>query len=268
MLKLSNAPTDRLIVVLYGMSDIPAPGRYAFLDFNAPLSNRRANAIVEALAAAAPQTVLDVGCGWGELMLRILAAAPAATGIGIDTDPEALARARANAAERGLAGRVTLREAPAPREHEPADLVVCIGSDHAYGGQADALAFLFELVRPGGQLLFGSGFWEQPPTAEQAAAVDLKPDSLRDLAGLVDLALAAGFRPLYIQTASRDEWERFESGYLADPESWLHRHGDAPEAAAVRAGADAHRDEWLRGYRDVLGFAYLTLGRAARALRR
>jgi hypothetical protein len=67
------------------MSD-PAPGRYEFLDFNAPSSSRRADAIAKALAGAEPSMVLDIGCGWSELLLRVLAAAPDATGTGIDTD--------------------------------------------------------------------------------------------------------------------------------------------------------------------------------------
>jgi len=243
------------------VSEPPAPGRYAFLDFNAPLSDTRADAIARSLAEAAPRTVLDIGCGWAELMLRVIAAAPTATGLGIDTDAETLARARANAADRGLDDRVTFVEAPAPVRHEPADIVICVGADHAYGGQEEALRVLHETVRPGGQLLFGSGFWEQPPSAEQARAVGLEPDSLPDLAGLVDLAIAAGFRPLYLQTANRDEWERFESGYLADLEHWLHRYGRSPESARIRETADNHRSGWLRGYRNVLGFAYLTLSR-------
>jgi SAM-dependent methyltransferase len=235
--------------------------RYESLDFNAPLSGRRADGIAHALAAAEPGTIVDIGCGWGELLLRALAEAPGAAGRGIDTDPAVLERARANAAARGLAGRVTFVEEPAPREHETADVAICVGSDHAYGSQAEALAVLHELVRPGGQLLFGSGFWEREPSRDQAGAVGLEPGSLRDLAGLVDLAVAAGFRPLFIQTANRDEWEQFESGYLAEPERWLHRHGGRAEAAEIRAAADAHRNSWLRGYRNVLGFAYLTLGR-------
>jgi SAM-dependent methyltransferase len=241
------------------MSEVSPPGRYQSLEFNAPLSDSRADALARALAEDDPRTVLDIGCGWGELLLRTLTAAPSAHGWGIDTDPEAIARGRANATLRNLADRVTFIQGPAPTSHDPVDIAICIGSDHAYGGQIEALRALHRLISPGGQLLFGSGFWEQPPTTEQAAAVGLTPDSLPDLAGLVDLALTAGFRPLFIQTANRDEWEQFESNYLADLERWLRRHHTQNDADASRARADKHRNEWLRGYRNTLGFAYLNL---------
>ncbi len=240
---------------------VPAPTAYAWLDFNAPRSGQRADSLAAALAAAGPATVTDVGCGWGELLLRVLAHAPRARGLGVDSDPTGIARGEANATARGLADRATFCVETLPAELEPADAVICIGSDHVWGTQADALAALRELVLPGGRVLFGSGVWDRPPSDEEAAAIGMTPADLPDLPGLVDLALAAGLRPLRIQTATRDEWEQFESGYLADWEEWLLRHGDDPRAGEIRAQADTHRNEWLRGYREVLGFAYLTLGR-------
>ena len=66
-----------------------------------------------------------------------------------------------------------------------------------------------------------------------------------------------------IQTANEDEWNAFESGYLADWEEWLAGNADDPDAPARRADADHHRTGWLRGYRGVLGFAYLTLAAPA-----
>src|SRR5204863_1515386 len=107
------------------MNGLPAPGRYESLEFNAPLSDRRADAIARALAEADPRTVLDIGCGWGELLLRTVAAAPNACGWGIDTDPDAIARGRANAAARNLADRVTFVEAGAPTCHDPVDVAIC-----------------------------------------------------------------------------------------------------------------------------------------------
>jgi SAM-dependent methyltransferase len=244
------------------MSD--AVGRYDKLSFNAPLSAGRADRLAAALASTDPASVLDIGCGWAELLLRIVALAPGARGKGADSDEALIARGRANAQRRGLADRVRLVVADGSEPVEPAELVLCVGADHAFGDQVDALRALRALVVPGGRLFFGTGYWAQPPTPEQAGAFGATPNELRTLAGLIDLVIEEGFRPLDIQTANEDEWNEFESGFLADWEDWLHRYPGDPGAADIVAKADRHRDEWLRGYRGVLGFAYLTLSRPAR----
>jgi len=232
-------------------------GYYDHLDFNSPLSGARADALAAALARRHPATVLDIGCGWAELLLRVLAAAEDARGLGVDSDAKLIARGRANAERRGLAGRVELRASDGSEPLDPADAVLCIGADHVWGDQGDALAALHPLVRPGGVLLFGTGYWQHPPTVEQAAGLGATPDELPDLPTLVDRCTVAGFRPLDLQTADESEWNAFESGYLADLEEYVMTH---PSAAEQREQADKHRTGWLRGYRGVLGFAYLTLG--------
>ena len=63
-----------------------------------------------------------------------------------------------------------------------------------------------------------------------------------------------------IKHHTREEWEEFESGFAAGSEEWLLANPGHPQAAEVIAKLDAHRDIWLRGHRDVLGFAFLTLG--------
>jgi len=63
-----------------------------------------------------------------------------------------------------------------------------------------------------------------------------------------------------IETATRGEWEEFESAYGAELEEWLLDHPDHSHADEVRTKVNQHRDIWLRGHRDVMGFAYLTLG--------
>jgi SAM-dependent methyltransferase len=236
------------------------PAYYANLDFISPLSGGRADAIAQALAARRPATVLDIGCGFAELLLRVVAATADATGLGVDSDEVLVARGRATAADRGLADRVRLIASEGNVPLEAADVVICIGADHVYGNQGEALAALHGNVRPGGVLLFGSGYWQRPPTDQEAAGLGATPEELVELADLVDLAVAHGYRPLDIHTANEDEWNAFESGYLSDWEDWLQHNPDAPEAAELRDKADQHRAGWLRGYRNVLGFAYLTLG--------
>ncbi|NLU68322.1 class I SAM-dependent methyltransferase [Streptomyces sp. HNM0574] len=248
-----------------------APPRLTRLTFHGPLSEHRAARMIHRLTRQVPSppaTVLDIGCGWGEFTLRVLEAVPTATGLGLDLDEDDLARGRAEARTRGLAERVRfVRESAVGTRRGPADLVLCLGAGQALsdatppGHTAPALRALRRLVAPGGRVLLGEGIWQRPP--EQAELAQMWPGARaaehHGLAELVDLAVAAGFRPAWIETASRDEWEEFESGYRADVEAWLAAHPGHPQAEETRARADRHRAAWLRGYRDVLGLAYLTL---------
>jgi cyclopropane fatty-acyl-phospholipid synthase-like methyltransferase len=250
------------------MENADRPGRLSQLTFHGPLSQARATSLTERLIRTHPRTVLDIGCGWGELMLRILAAAPGATGVGIDLDEDDLARGRAAAQTRGLADRVTFAcESGIGTTRGRADLVLCVGASQAVsdvqppGHIAAALTALRRLVTPGGRVLFGDGFWQRPPTEAELAAMwpGTTAGELPDLAQIADLAVAAGFRLAWIETVTEAEWEEFESGYQADEEEWLAAHPDHPEAAEIRQRVDEHRSHWLRGYRGLLGLAYLTL---------
>ncbi|MDQ1017793.1 SAM-dependent methyltransferase [Streptomyces afghaniensis] len=244
------------------------PPRHTRLTFHGPLSEARADQLVTRLTANTPTTVLDIGCGWGELMLRILAATPEATGTGtgIDINADDLARGRKAAEARGLTARVRfLEESANGTPHGPADLVLCVGSSQALGSQLpQALGELRKLVTDHGRVLLGEGFWQRPPTDAELSRMwpDAKAGDHPDLATLVGLAVDAGFRPEWTETASLAEWEEFESAYLADTEVWLARHPGHPLAAETRERADRHRAAWLT-YRGVLGLAYLTLVPAA-----
>lgn len=244
------------------------PPRLTRLTFHGPLSEARATRLIDRLTRTAPRSVLDIGCGWGEFLLRTVAAAPGATGTGIDLNVDDVERGRALAAERGLADRVAFHaESGLATTRGPADVVLCLGASHALteeappGHTAGALTALRTLVNPGGRVLLGEGFWQHTPSPAELAAMwpGAHADEQLDLAGLVDAAVAAGFRPEWVETANDDEWEEFESGYRADVEEWLTTHGTHPAAAETRERLDQQRAHWLRGYRKVLGYAYLTL---------
>ncbi len=85
---------------------VALPPLHDDLSFNAPLGQDRADQLVEFLATTGRGRVVDVGCGWGELLLRTITAAAGLTGLGIDRKTNAVVHGRAGAEARGLGARV------------------------------------------------------------------------------------------------------------------------------------------------------------------
>lgn len=234
--------------------------RYARMRWNTPLSEGHAALLLQRLDVVAGAHVVDLGCGWGELLLRAVGAdgTGSTTGTGVDTDDAALARGRALAVNRSLDKRVTFLKQEAAAWREPADRVICIGASHAFGGTPAALTALANLVQPGGRLLFGEGFWERPPTSE---ATEILGTEIMPLADLVEHARSLGWRGLHVSTADQQEWDDFESTWLAGRQEWLLHHPEDPRAAGLRDELDARLREYVGVYRGTLGLAYFVLGR-------
>lgn len=219
----------------------------AGLRFNAPLSDERAASLVRGLPIAPGHHVLDLGCGWGELMLRQLEAHPATTGTGVDTDRAALDRGRRLAARRGLHERVEFVEAEVSSFEDGGDVVLCVGSSHAFGGAGAALLAVRQRVHPGGRVLYGDAFWAQEPNDLAHRVIG----DLPGLDGLLALAGDSGFRVEDSDRSTAEEWDSFETGWRAG----LERSSD-PDALAL--AAERQRD-YEAGYRGALGFAWLVL---------
>lgn len=228
--------------------------RRSRMRWNTPLSEAHAELLLDRMALGTGHLV-DLGCGWGELLLRALGRAPDLRGTGVDTDVTGLDRGRAAARERGLA--VDFTDADAATWDVPAERAFCIGSAHIFGSTKAALEGLARVV-PSGRLLYGDGFWAAPPNP--AAAEIFGPDTLT-LPDLLDAAGAAGWRVLHLSTADQLEWDDFESSSRRAWQEWLLAHPADPRASDVRAWLDERQRQYVRDYRGVLGLAYLVLGR-------
>jgi hypothetical protein len=245
------------------------PPLHQDLTFLSPLSERRAGFLMDFLTAHEPVTALDLGCGWGELLLRVLEAAPSASGLGVDLDEESLVHARRTADTRGLAGRATFEARDAREVTGPFDAVTCIGASQIWGPDVEeaqpldyaaALTALRVMLPRGGRLVYGEGIWSAPPTPAAIAPLAGRTDEYLTLSQLVPLAESQGFGVMAAHEASLDEWDAFESGFAAGWVRWLvdHEHDD-PEADEVRALVARQHTAYLEGYRGILGLAYLHL---------
>jgi ubiquinone/menaquinone biosynthesis C-methylase UbiE len=208
--------------------------------------------------------VLDIGCGPGEAVLRVLARHPDANGHGIDLHEPSIVEARARAAARDItAARFTAGDAAAVAAAEEAvDLAICIGSSHAFGGDwRTGLEGLAALVRPHGEAIVGEGYWRREPEPAYLEALGATADELPDYAGLVRGAIEAGWTPLHVAVTTEHDWDAYEWRLVRNGERWAAANPGA-DGDYVRDWVRAGRDRYLApGGRDTLGFALLVLRR-------
>ena len=211
--------------------------------------------------------VVELACGKGEVLARLLAANPRATALGIDRSPWFLSDAAGRAAGLGVADRLELREADAtafPWPAGSADLVISMGAAGILGDHTKTLATLGAMVRPGGGLvLFGDGIWLSEPPPEGLASFGMTRDELPDgLDGQRALGAAAGLEPAWSEAVSVEEWDAYEGAYADGIRSWAASNPDDPEREVFLARSTAMRasyDAWRRG---CFGFG-ITLFRRA-----
>jgi len=226
--------------------------------FCSPMSSARVDELVELLDLPASSRVLDVGCGKAEFLLRAVQR-HAATGVGVDPNGDFLRVARTTAGARGLAERMEWHEAPvADLALEPAsfDLAICLGSSHAFGNFAQALAALAALVRPGGQVLMADPYWRQEPAPDFLAFLKASANTHLTHAGNEAAGLALGLAPLYSGVSNADEWDHYEGLFCRAVERFAQEHPQDPDAASYRERIRAWRDCYRRWSRDTMGFGF------------
>lgn len=229
----------------------------------APISGVNVNRLLRRADRRPAARILDLGCGEAAWALQALAHYLDGHADGVDVNRYALERAAEAAAERGLADRLTLHERDA-RTYVPDgdyDLVLCVGSTHVFDGFDGTLELAGRHACEDGILVVGEGFWQVPPTPQALAALDATPEEFTDLAGLVDVAERASWTPVYAHVSDAAEWDNYEWSWIGSLTEWAIDNPGHPDAAEARTHARKHRDQWLRGYRNVLGFATMVLRR-------
>jgi len=243
---------------------------YLDLSFMAPLSEARATRLVEFLSATLAGTIVDVGCGWGELLIRVLEATPDAKGVGIDLDLGSIEHAMSLARERGVEERASFIMGDAKDQLPSVSQgAICIGASQIWGPPVEAnlpldyrsaLTAVRNMLDRGSPVIYGEGIWTASPTPEAIAPLAGRYDEYVDLPELLDIAGGCGFSVMQVHQATLDEWDEFESGFSARYARWLKANGpDHTDASEVRARAEKQSNAYFRGYRGVLGMAYLAM---------
>jgi ubiquinone/menaquinone biosynthesis C-methylase UbiE len=221
-----------------------------------PLSGPKVDQVLSMLELPQGARVLDVGCGKGEMLVR-LAGRFGARGIGVDLNPAFIADARARAESRVPQAGLAFHVQPAcdfPATPGSFDATLCVGSTGAYGGYRGALRALSGLVRPHGRVLVGERFWRRHPHPDYLAALDLGLDDLLDHQRNVRAGEEAGLVPICTAVSTEDEWDHYEGLYASAVEEHAAGHPEDAEAEAMWKRIRRHREAWEHWGRDTLGF--------------
>jgi len=230
--------------------------------FNNPVSSEKANQIIQLLNANKNSHVLDAGCGSGEFLIRIIETYHA-HGLGIDINLESISIAQKNAADRIPKALYEFRTANIQEESLPKntfDLAICIGSTHAFGIGKDAypnaIQKLSQIVRPGGQILIGEGYWKQTPAPEYLQFIGNPVGIYHDHATNISFAEQQGLIPHYAAVSNEDEWDHFEWSHKMHIEREAAQHPEDPVIADKLKKSRAWRDGYLRWGRATMGFGF------------
>jgi SAM-dependent methyltransferase len=214
-----------------------------------PIPAAKLDEIVSLLDLPPRGRVVDLGCGKGDLLARI-AQRYDVDAVGIDRDAQLLAEVPP-----GI--NVIVADIETWNRGRGAfDLVASVGSPAR-------LASLAGLVRAGGLVLYGNGYWRREPSPEYVDALDATRDELADYAGTIRSGEELGLTPVYAVTAGVDDFDRYEWSWSLNGERYAAAHPDEPGVGEFLEWIRAGRRRYVElGGRDTLGFG-LFLFRAA-----
>ena len=209
--------------------------------------------------------ILDVGCGPAASLVRS-AARTGGAAVGVDRHPHAARPPRAAATRAGVGDLVAIKEEnfdASVFSTSSFDLILCNGASQAVGTPREAVAALAPLLRTGGHLLLGEGFWERAPDPGYLAFLGAAREDYADFEGTRALAAAGGLLPAADRACTRAEWDAYEDGYAANVERWAAAHPDDPAAPAFLDRIRAWRAAYLKWGRGTLGFGLYLFRRPA-----
>lgn len=115
------------------------------------------DAVLTRIDGTRPGTLVDLGCGTGQLTQRLVCSFPGAAVVGVDLSAGMLTEAARRLGRAGGAGPLVRADAQQlPFAASTVDVVVCTESFHWYPDQARTLGELARVLKPGGRLLIGS----------------------------------------------------------------------------------------------------------------
>lgn len=227
-----------------------------------PISLEKVDEMLAVLKLPSPARALDIGCGKGEVLVR-LAERGQVHGVGVEISPRFAAEAKDNVQRRVRPPSrvdIVVMDGAKYEDQQPFDVAMCVGASWIFGGHRGTLRKLSGFVHPGGLVLVGEPYWLKKPDPEYLAAASVKAEDFATHEGNVRIGIEESLVPLYSIAGSQDDWDRYEWLRVQGMERYCHLHPNDPDAPEMLDRARLTRDAYIRWGRDTIGWAlYLFL---------
>ncbi len=144
---------------------------------------------------------------------------------------------------------------------DPYDAVLDLGAPYPDSTVYDHFVAAREVLRPGGMLLLGAGYWRLPPAQAFLRRSGFQRGAMLGLGATFAQAHECGFRVRHWTASPPSAWEEYESCFRERMLEWADAHPEHPRASNAREQAEERWTNFRREGRYVLGFA-LILARA------
>ena len=222
---------------------------HSYLKYANPLAESKIDFAIDLVSECAPKRILDIGAGNLYVLKKFLSRFNS-KGVAVELPGKC---------PPFQDGRIELKEVDAniyinSFSGEKFDVAICMASTHALGGYKQCLKELKKLVRPGGMIIIGEGYWKKEPDPEYITNLGGSKNQLMSHCENLQFIENLEMTPLWATTASLDEWDHYEWFYSKGVEDFVHKNPKHPQSNEFQLKIKNWRNLVWRWGRDTMGF--------------
>jgi SAM-dependent methyltransferase len=223
-----------------------------------PTSEEKLARLVELFQLSADASVIDIACGKGEFLIRLVEAY-GVRALGIDISPFFIADAKRRMKERVPHAKATFAQMDGADfrtgESDSFALAACIGASWVFGGHAGTLDALVRMVEPGGWVIVGEPYWLQEPPESYLHSSGSTREDFGTHVSNVEAGEQRGLELVHTLVSSKDDWDRYEGLQWHATAKYARAHPEDPDLVDVGERVARSRVAYLRWGRDTVGWA-------------
>lgn len=221
-----------------------------------PITEAKLDNLVELLKLNPGDSVLDIACGKGELLVKLVEKY-GIKGVGIDKSPYCIKDCNQKKIDRVPGADLVfhLMDGADYKPEEPFDMTCCIGASRVFGDHEGTLKALSEMTRPGGLILVGEPYWLKEPDSEYLEAEGLTRDSYRSHRENVEIGEQLGLKCLCTVDSDHDGWDYYQTLHWWAAEEYIANNPDDPDNSEIREATEKNKEIYLRWGRDTMGWS-------------